>query len=370
MSCSATYTEFFVKVDKITLAMTTIENYSTYAWGRSLKEDSTYIYHTRKQLMGTNIIKRYNKTTAANETFAITAKTTTGLGFSSCFSEILSNSDTDFYTYSIFHTSSTNKYGITRYHFDTTQSTLATICTESDVSITWGAVTQLPVFANNYNVHYEPFITKANGKQYLNIAIYEIGTTSTVANLSGYGIYTFLIDSDANTLTFKSFVQPTADYFRGFIGIKDNTFLVCASPSTCIFMNFDTANEKFVITDSLSNQPSHIGIDQNENIWIVNVLGEVEYLSPFVPTNINVEYELGSYKYEGTDINTYCTISCQNFSNTYIATNLQLTLKGNAIFTSSGNKTLTVSTLSTGKLQIPIKLQGAGSLTIYPQLLM
>jgi hypothetical protein len=366
---ATTFHDYFVKIDKITLTQTTIEDYLTYGWSNAIKENSTHIFHASKKRYGTVNIKRYNKTTALNEVFTLGAKTST-LDFGTCYSDTINVSDTEFYTFAPWHNTGTNKFAFTRYKFDTTQATLATICTEADPTITWGSITQLPVFAANLNVKYEPFITTANGKQYLNIAIYEHTISSTPANLTGYGIYTFLIDMAANTLTFKSFVQPTVDYFRGFVGVKNNSFLVCASPTACIFMNFDVANEKFVITDTLSNQPSHIGTDQSENIWIVNALGEVEYLSPFVPTNINVKYELGSYKYEGTDINTYSTINCQNYSGNYIVTNLQLTLKGNGIFTSSGSKTLTVATLSTGDLQVPIKVQGAGSLTIYPQLVL
>lgn len=135
-------------------------------------------------------------------------------------------------------------------------------------------------------------------------------------------------------------------------------------------MNFDSVNEKFVITDTLSNQPSHLGSDEADNIWIVNGVGEIEYLSPFVPTNINVKFELGSYKYLGSDISSYVTINCMNFSGSYIATNIQLTLKGNAVFSSNNSKVITVSTLTTGDLQVPIKVQDKGGLTVYPVLLM
>ncbi|OOM70001.1 hypothetical protein CLPUN_53330 [Clostridium puniceum] len=370
ISCSQAYTEFFVKVDKTTLAMTVIENLSNYSWGSVIKENATHIYYGRKQGYGTNILKRYNKTTSTIDTFSITAKTS-NIYFSTCFSQIVSNSDTSFYTYSLSHNSSTNKFGVVRYAFDTAQTTLDKVCTEADMNITWGSITQFPVFASNPSVTYEPFITTAsNGDKYFNVAVYENACGSTSVNIPSYGILTFALDNSSNTLTFKNFVQVTADYFRGFIGTKSNTFLVCASSTTTIFMSFNEANEKFVITDTISNQPSHIGIDQAENIWIVNALGEVEYLNPFVPTNINVAYEKSAYKYEGTDMTTFCTVSCQNYSGNYIAGKLQLTLKGNAVFTSNSSKVITVDTLSTDVLKVSIKITGAGSLTVYPQLVM
>ncbi len=370
VSCASAYSEYLVKVDKTTLAMTVVEGFSNYAWGSTLKENETHIYYGRKQGYGTNVLKRYNKTTATIDTFTVTAKTS-NIYFSTCFSDIVSNSDTSFYTYSLSHNSSTNKFGITRYAFDTTQTTLDKICTEADMDITWGSITQFPVFASNPAATYEIFITTAsNGSKYLNVAVYENAVASTAVNIPSYGIYVFLLDNESNALIFKNFIQVTADYFRGFIGAKNNTFLVGASPTTTIFMSFDEANEKFIITDTISNQPSHIGIDQAENIWVVNALGEVDYLNPSVPTNINVAYEKSSYKYEGTDIATFCTVSCQNYSGSYIAAKLQLTLKGNGVFTSNSSKVITIDTLATDTLKVPIKISGAGSLTVYPQLVM
>ncbi|WP_315067308.1 hypothetical protein [uncultured Clostridium sp.] len=370
LSCASTFSEYLVKVDKITLTMTVIEGFSAYSWGSTLKENETHIYYGRKQGYGTNVLSRYNKTTATIDAFTVTAKTS-NIYFSTCFSDIVSNSDTSFYTYALSHNSSTNKFGVTRYAFDTAKTTLDKICTESDMNITWGSITQFPVFASNGAVTYEPFITTAsNGNMYINFAVYEIPCSSTAVNIPSYGIYVFLLDNKSNALTFKNFIQVTSDYFRGFIGAKNNTFLVGASPTSSIFMSFDETNEKFIITDTISNQPSHIGIDQAENIWIVNALGEVEYLNPSVPTNINVAYENSSYKYEGTDITTFCTVSCQNYSGSYIAAKLQLTLKGNGVFTSNSSKVITVDTLDTDVLKVPIKISGAGSLTVYPQLVM
>jgi hypothetical protein len=371
MSTGNAWNEYFVKIDKVSLIMTIIDSFGAYAWGSNFKETATHIYYGNQHYYGTVTIKRYNKTTAVLDTLPVSPRSGS-VYFSTCCSSIISTSDTEFYSYTVFQNTTTNKFEITRYKFDTTKSVLADICTETSSAITWGSVTQLPsTLGSNTTFHYEPFITTTEDKKrYLNIAVYEHCASSTAANLPLYGIYTFLIDIDADTLTFKSFVQPTTDYFRGFVGLKDSTFLVCASPTTCIFMNFDITNEKFVITDSITNQPTHVGIDQSENIWIVNAISEVDYLNPFVPTTINVKYENSAYKYEGTDVTTYCTVNCQNYSGSYISTNLQLTLKGNGVFTSNGSKVISVSTLTTGDLQIPIKITGAGSLTIYPQLIM
>jgi hypothetical protein len=364
--------EYFVKMDKTSLTLTVVEDLAANSYATFIKETTTHIYYSRKTAAGAiTTIKRYNKTTAAIETLTTIAKTS-ALAFTSCLTDPLTVSDSEMYTFTVFHNTSTNKYGITRYKMDTTQSTLGNILTEADMTITWNAaVTQLPVFAANYNVHYDPFITTTtDGKQYLNIAVYEPQISSTAANLTSYGIYTFLIDMTNNALTFKSFLAPSSDYFRGFIGIRNNNFLIGATTNQTLFMNFDTVNETFKVSDSLSNIPYHVGIDQSENIFVVNSLSEVEYLNPFVPTNVTLKSELASYSYQGIDIPTYCTINCQNYSGTYIAANIQLTIKGPAVFSANGTKTVTVSTLTTGDLQVPMKVQGGSPVTVQGTYLM
>lgn len=352
-----TFHEYFVKIDKTSLTMTVIEDMASYTWGNLIKETDTFIYYNRKSSYGTNFIKRYNKTTSATDIFTTIAKTS-NIYFYSNFSNLLSNSDTNFYTYSVFHNQSTNKFGITRYTYDTTQTVLTSIVAEADCNITWGTITQLPVFASNTYLHYESFITSVNSKNYLTVAIWESGTNATPANLTGYGLYTFLIDPTTHDLTFKSFVQPSADYFRGYVGIKSNSFLVCATPTTCYFMNFDVVNEKFVVTDSLVNQPYFIGADASDNIYIVDVLYNVEMLTAFTPTYVAVLWEMTTYNWLGTNISTFCTAEARNMSGIDIACNLVLTIKGSAVFTSNGSKTINITTLTTGALQVPITING------------
>jgi hypothetical protein len=374
MSTGATWREYLVKIDKSSLAMTTIEDYSTYAWGNVFKETDTFVFHARKQGYGTNIVKRYNKITATNETIPVTAKTG-NIYFSTCYSNLLVNSDTDFYTFAIYQNTTTNKFGITRYHFDTTQTVLANICTEADCNITWGSgITQLPLYASAASVHYEPFITyiSSSNKYYLNIAIYEVNG-STTANYPTYGIYTFLIDNTTKDLTFKNFTTVTNDCFRGFIGTRSNTFLISASPTSTFFLNFDVTNEKFNITNTLVNQPSHIGVDQSEGIWIVNALTEVEFLHSYVPTNVYINPEFTSmqqYNYQGVDLSSFITIQATNWTGDNVACKLKLTIKGGAVFTSNNSKIITDTTLTSGSKTIPITIKDDTGFSIYPEAIM
>lgn len=364
----ATWTESLYKVDKISLAATSIEAFSTYTWASSLMETDNFAYYARKTGYGTCYIKRYNKTSQAIEALTTTARTS-NIYYSSNWSNLWTVSSTEQYSYSVYHVQASNTYKIARYKFDTTQAVIGNVMTEVDANITWGTVTALPVFPSSCNYHYESFITTAqNGNKYLSVMVYD-PTASVTANVQYYGVYTFLIDPTTKDLTFKSFNSFTTDYIRGFVGVSNNTFLTVGTDNSTLFLNFDQNLEKFVVSDSLGNQPNHIGADQSGNIWITNVNNEVEYFSPSVPTNVYVNYELGGYQYQGTDINTYITVEAKNFTGTDIATNLQLTIKGNAVFASSGTKVITNTTSTSGPQQIPIIIKGSGSITVYPQLL-
>lgn len=368
MSCAASYTESIVKIDKMSLAMTVVENFGTYSWGNPIKETDSFIYFARKNSYGTTIIKRYSKIKGTSEDMKATPNTS-NINFSTCFSGLLSESETKFDTFAMFHNRTDGKHEIIKYSFDLAETEIANIITEQSMEIIWNdEVKQLPVFASNSNFHYELFLTDFNGKDYLNIAVYE-NLTSTEANVPVYGIYTFLINKTEKQLIFKDFLNLGSDVFRGFIGVKNNTFLALATDNATYFANFDAA-EKFVVTDTLSNQPVHIGADESDNIWIVNGLNEVDMFSPFVANNINIKFEKDGYSFQGSDIGTYIEVEAKNFLGLNIKSNLQLSIKGNAIFSANGTKILTVSTSIDGVVQIPITIKDKGSLSIASQLLM
>lgn len=371
MECN-NYNIYFGKIDKNTLAWTQISNPGTYSISTFFKENDTYIFWGYKKQYGTCYMQRYNKVSSTLETVPVTAKTGGTYAWTTNYSSGITAADNDVYFYDLCYNATTLKFYFTRYKMDMTQTTLANILTEATPNVTWGTtITQLPVPAAQYSNKFELFITTASsGKKYLNVAIQEAPNTSTAANISTFGIYTFLIDDTTRDLTFKNFVQVTTTYFRQFVGLRNHTFLACMTDDSTIFMNFDEAAEKFVQTDIMSNQPSHIGVDQSETLWIVNSLTEVDMLSPYVPTNVNIAFEKGSYKYEGVDYDSFITIEAKNYAGTNIAVNLEVTLTGNAMFKSNSSKVLTDATLVSGTKVIPITIKGAGTISAYPKLVM
>ncbi len=358
---TSNYNDFLYKMDKETLAIVTIDTITSNSWLTPIKETEEYIYYGQTNDKGSHYIKRYNKITNNVESLPLPVMNDQKY-YSVSYSNLLSNSNLDFYMFSVFQDSKSHKMQIVRYYFDMTKNDIKDICTIKTYKMGDGEqlITQPIINVDGMNTHYEPFITTMDNKSYLNIAIYE-KVSSTSNNISYYGIYTFEIDKTTKDITYKSFLN-IKDYFRGFIGVRNNTFLVGASDEKCYLLNFE--KDKFVITNVLNNRPQYIGADLAENIWIVNKLGEVEMYSPFVPIHVNIEYEFENYNYEGKDIETYISIESKNYLNENIASKLKLTIKGEAVFSNNSDNIIIDTTLETGKKRIPITIKGDGAITI------
>lgn len=371
---TTTYGSYFGRIDKATLTWNTSSTFGTSTISLSFKETENHIYVGNKKIYGTAYLNRYSKITNVMEVIPTLGKTGGTYGFTSTYSPPIHVAENDMYFYDLSYNVAAQKLYFTRYKMDTTQSVLSNIQTETAANVTWGTViTQLPIYTTSGSItnKYDLFITIAsNGKRYLNVACMENANSTTPANIPFQGIYTFLIDEATRDLTFKSFSTVTGASFRSFIGVRNDTFLVCMSDDSTIFMNFDEATERFAVTDTMSNQPSHIGVDQMENIWVVNSLTEVDMLSPYVPTNVNVAFEKSSYKYEGVDYDSFITVEAKNYTGTNIAVNLEVTLKGNAMFKSNSTKIITDVTTTGGVKVIPITIKGSGTISAYPKLVM
>ncbi|EPY2277919.1 hypothetical protein ACXAT3_002671 [Clostridium sporogenes] len=358
------FQDVFCKINKETFSFNFLF-FNRNCWVNPLKETNEYIYYGITT-HNSHIIKRYNKITQIDENIPL-EKRTESSKCSTSYSNLLSSSDSNFYTYSVFYDSESKHIKIIRYHFDTTALEIKDVCTEKVYEIEDKEEFMTKIMMNGTDdIHYEPFITTTDNKSYLNIAVYE-KYTSTSNNTTYYGIYTFQIDNLTKDITYKSFLNIN-DYFRGFIGVRNNTFLIGASNEKCYFINFE--KDKFVVTNILANKPSYIGADLAENVWIVNGLNEVEMYSSYVPLHVNIEYESENYDYEGENINTYITVEAKNYSNLNISSKLKFTIEGNAVFSSNGENVLIDTTLATGKKRIPITINGFGAITINAEMVL
>ena len=109
------------------------------------------------------------------------------------------------------------------------------------------------------------------------------------------------------------------------------------------------------------------GRDSLDRIWYTkpsSVYGgnypELHLLTPTLPVSITVDPENANYTYAGSDINTFVNVSAVNASGTRIATSVKLVIEGSSMTFSDGTTQKTVTTLTTGDLQVDTIITGAG----------
>ena len=364
---------YFYKIDKNSLGLTSIKDYSNYNNVYGLYENENYIYFGINNI-GQNHLDRYSKTNNAITRISSTNNGASSLQFDSRFSKIIKIDDEHFYTYSIRYTNAEAKLSIIRFDYDLTkESDYSTMITETVVDTTYTSeIAKIPTFANNYYVIYEPFITYAtNGKKYLNISVHEIYPTSTVANYPSYGIYTFLIDeSNDGALKLKGFTNFGNTPHRGFLGIKNNNTIVVASDQSLFFANFSTDTESFVLSETKNITPQHVGIDRQENIWYVTGTGEVEFTNSASVNSVCMSFEKGNYVYDGSDLSTYIEVCTKNIDGELIASNLQLIITGEATWNTNNTKTVNIQTSADNVVQVPLTIKDKGNITILPKIIM
>ena len=362
----------FYRINKVTLGIELIANNNAYTYVMKFRENSNYIYWGFTGDYCTTYMFRYNKLTNVNENMGVPLRQSPQVMYTVMSPELKVDDNTGI-VYEFHVDSTSKKFDFYRNTLDYSQSVATSTVKQTAITINWGTtgLTMMPMFQASRQIKYEPFFTTtSSGKTYLNISVSSVGTDVPASNYGQLGIYTFAIDDTTKDLTCTAFVNVTSALYRNFIGLKNNEFLVCHSDTALIYVTFDEANQKFVVTDTNNCTPNYVGIDLSENIWFVNGAWEIEMISPFIPTTVNVNYEKDSYKYEGDNIDTFITIEAKNYNGSNIAATLDLQIKGPGVFTSNNMKTIRDVTLTTGTKNIPVQVNGAGNLVIYPKLVL
>ena len=110
-----------------------------------------------------------------------------------------------------------------------------------------------------------------------------------------------------------------------------------------------------------------MGRDSLDRIWYTTDTStstydyaDINLLSPTLPVSVNITPELSSYAYGGSDIASYIDVSALNASGARIATNVRLVIEGSSMTFTDGSTTKTVTTLTSGDLQVGTVVTGAG----------
>lgn len=361
----------FYKISKSSLVATVILDFAAYcSSAKKIFEDDGFIYLAVQKRYGALSLFRYAKSTSELKDLGI-ASEAGNIDFSTSISKpkIVSESHVEFYAVS--HRKLPSEFYINKYILNP-KNLDRDIISVTPCEVTWSDdITTIPLFTTPSVYNSFDLITCKNAdKEYLVVCNYTTGNSVVADAYKTHGFYTFLIDNiNTNQLSFKNVLNGFPEDLRGFVTGIDNSLIVTATKNSTYFLNFDKIQETFGITEIINNQPTSLGTDIEGNIWVINGMSEVDMYSPYIPTQVKLKFEKSGYYYEGVDIDSYISIEAFNYSNENIEANLELTLKGNAVFSQNSTKIITEKTGLLGVKQIPIKVTGAGSISIYTKVI-
>jgi len=120
-------------------------------------------------------------------------------------------------------------------------------------------------------------------------------------------------------------------------------------------------------TTLLPHKVQNIGRDSLDRIWYIrpsskygSTRPELHLLTPTLPVTISVAPENATYTYSGSTITSYINVSAINASGARIASSVKLVIEGSSMTFSDDSTSKTVTTLTTGDLQVATKVISAG----------
>jgi hypothetical protein len=120
-------------------------------------------------------------------------------------------------------------------------------------------------------------------------------------------------------------------------------------------------------TTLLPHKVQNIGRDSLDRIWYIrpsskygSTKPELHLLTPTLPVTISVAPENATYTYSGSTITSYINVSAINASGARIASSVKLVIEGSSMTFSDDSTSKTVTTLTSGDLQVATKVISAG----------
>lgn len=152
-----------------------------------------------------------------------------------------------------------------------------------------------------------------------------------------------------------------------FYGTCKNGTALADLFSSVYCYEFNETTLEFEKTMSIDGLIRDFGFDKERNLYVTWSDMSMDKYNTRTVANFNAKFEEGLYEYQGVDINTNLIVSTANLQGELLAKEVKLEMKGNAKFKATDNKSISVTTLTTGDLKIPVVITGAGSLNIFPK---
>lgn len=208
---------------------------------------------------------------------------------------------------------------------------------------------------------YETYVTNTNGIDYVHI-IYK-GLYPYNANTRG--IYTFKVNEEKTEATFTSFYPALGDTLAEFMPLTDDREKIVLTTNTSYhILKFDLVSESWISTyDSLTKVKSMIQTDENK-LYYISEDDSIHCQDLNGAVTIDFEFEKQVYNYNNADINSYISIWALDSEGNYCATNIKLTIIGNAVWQTNGLQTLETSTSAEGPINIPFVIKGHTAINV------
>lgn len=177
-------------------------------------------------------------------------------------------------------------------------------------------------------------------------------------------------DATSDTSNKATLVQTFYDAHYGLVWIDDLTFMTVGLTTVRVYKvnlaaeQIQLVNEYRVSTSGM--EIAYAAIDTSKNIWYVErsmpskAIHNIYFETAYVVSQVEIVFQLLEANYTGTNISTNIEVATKNNQGEYLVSEVQLELEGPAQFTSNSTNKLTVTTLNTGVLVVPITVTGPG----------
>lgn len=220
---------------------------------------------------------------------------------------------------------------------------------------------------NNYFLHYLPH--------------YGTPTCLAAQSSTAKNLVTYQIDAtDFSDLTYHSSIQINALNFVHLTSDRKKLAVISSGEISILQWNngwTETASESgnftgvtqdsngriLAISSSHSDTSTASSIPENSNFAYIEQ--KIHLISDSLPSTVTVSFADSSLTYSGSNISTSINVSAYNSSSVRIAKSIDLKIDGvNAQFTSNSSTAITVSSLTSGELSVPITVTGPGPISI------
>ena len=206
----------------------------------------------------------------------------------------------------------------------------------------------------------------SNGTRYVGYIPFDMAQpTTTGAGMRTIFAYT-MDPANPKNLTYHSNIE-LASVPRNYVWLNDaRTLLGIFNKESFEVLAWNDATG-WAVTTTILERVSACGRDSLDRIWystnntsITSSYQDLNLLSPTLPVTVSITPENTDNQYTGTVIDTYVDVSAYSTSGSRIATSVRLVIDSASVTFADGSKTKTVTTLTTGELQVATKINGPG----------